>query len=107
MAYDVLTTPTFEGRLNQAVAWRVENVGTRSAARLLDDIDRVMERLAAFPASGADARTRTPEGLPLRWAMAGSYVVAYVIHEEERAVQLVDLFHDGEDWRRRLSERAG
>lgn len=102
MAYEVVATAEFDALLDEAVAFRVDNYGLRSARRLPDAIDRLdgyfaenpfMRRLVDDSANGTES---------LRWVRADSYIAVYRVREQRRQVALLKLLSATSNWRRRI-----
>lgn len=103
MGYSVAATPSFDARLDGAIRYRIENVGTRSARALLDAYDNVCKDLSAMPRMGKPANSpNTEDTRDLRWVLVDSYVAVYRVDEPAQAVILVDPFFGGSDWQKRL-----
>ena len=64
MAYEVVASDEFNALLDEAVAFRVDNYGLRSARRLLNAVDNLSDHLADNPHMGRvvddDADDATP-----------------------------------------------
>lgn len=103
MAYKVVTTPSFDERLDTAVAYRLAQVGPKSTSNLLAAVEKVARTLASLPERGQVLELANPLVTPLRWVPAKPYIIIYVIHERDKTVQLVDLFYGTKNWRERLS----
>lgn len=104
MAYEVVATAEFDAQLDEAVTFRIDNYGMRSARRLLDGIDHVAGLLSGTPGMGSilerDDAAGVDEGL--RWTKADSYIVVYRVHRRARQVALLKLFAASSNWRRRV-----
>lgn len=99
MGYSVVATPSFDARLDEAIRYRIENVGARSARALLDTYGNVCKDLSAMPRMGRPANSpNTEDARDLRWVLVDSYVAVYRVDEPAQAVILVDLFFGGSDW---------
>lgn len=77
----------------------------KAAKELIDDVDKVSERLSSFPESSplcADEKL-AKEGV--RFALAGSYILFYIVIEEAHAVVYVGFFHSLTNYVGRLLNR--
>lgn len=104
MAYSVVAAAEFDTHLNEAVAFRVDNHGLRSAKKLLDDFDATCELLGSNPLMG---RVVNDEDGPrsvsaLRWIRLGAYIAIYRVNEERQEIVLLKLFSATSNWRRRI-----
>jgi plasmid stabilization system protein ParE len=104
MGYDVQASEEFAARLDEAVAYRADNYGLRSARRLVDSVDATQELLAGSPLIGAlvDSDAQTAETCPLRWVRVDSYIAVYRADPDARTVVLLTLFHATSNWRKRV-----
>lgn len=104
MGYEVVTTAEFEACLNEAVSFRIENYGMRSARRLLDAVDSSTELLSTMPAMGhyvdRDSNALAPDAL--RWIRIDNYFAVYRVITREEVVVLLKLFFATSNWRRRV-----
>ncbi len=104
MGCEVQTSEEFTARLDEAVAYRVDNYGLRSARRLIDSVDAIRELLAESPLMGAlvDGDAQTSDTHPLRWVRIDSYIAIYRADPNTQAVVLLTLFYATSNWRRRV-----
>ena len=104
MPYEVKTTAEFDACLSEAVAYRVDNYGLRSARRLLDAVDETSGLLAGSPLCGSPVDTNPSDVLAacLRWTRIDSYIAIYRADEDSRVVYLLKLLHGTSSWRRRV-----
>ena len=102
MVYEVVATAEFDALLDEAVAFRVDNYGLRSARRLLDSIDKLGDLLAGNPNMGRLVIDEADTADSLRWVRTDSYIAIYRVHEERRQVALVKLLSATSNWRRRV-----
>lgn len=104
MAYEVIATAEFGVLLDEAVSFRVDNYGLRSARRLLDNVDKVRELLSQTPCMGALVDDSVSEGerTGLRWVRMDSYIVVYRVRQDRQEAVLLKLFHGSSNWRRRV-----
>lgn len=105
MAYKVRITTEFEALLDEAVSFRVDNYGLRSARRLLDSVDEACELLASMPHMGSLLEQPTSSSSrkgTLRWVKVDSYIAVYRVHDERQEVALLKLFRAASNWRKRV-----
>ena len=102
MAYEVVATAEFDALLDEAVAFRVDNYGLRSARRLLDAIDKLGDYLADSPFMGRLVDDDAHGSESLRWIRADSYIAVYRVHEDRGQVALLKLLSATSNWRRRV-----
>lgn len=102
MAYEVVATAEFDALLDEAVAFRVDNYGRRSARRLLDSIDKLGNHLASKPFMGRLVDDDADGAESLRWVRADSYIAIYRVHEEHGEIALIKLLSATSNWRRRV-----
>lgn len=102
MAYEVVATAEFDALLDEAVAFRVDNYGLRSARKLLDAIDKLDGYLADSPFMGRLVDDNADGAESLRWVRADSYIAIYRVHEDRRQVALLKLLSATSNWRRRI-----
>ena len=102
MAFEVVATAEFDALLDEAVAFRVDNYGLRSARRLLDAVDKLSVFLADNPHMGRLVDDAADGAEPLRWMRADSYIAVYRVHEDRNQVALLKLFFATSNWRRRV-----
>lgn len=102
MAYEVVATAEFDALLDEAVAFRVDNYGLRSARKLLDAIDKLDGYLADSPFMGRLVDDNADGAEPLRWVRVDSYIAVYRVHEDRRQVALLKLLSATSNWRRRI-----
>lgn len=101
MAYNVLWTPDAQHDLDVAVSYLAEGVGMPAAAsKLLDDVERLVDTLRAFP----KAHERVRDGLlatrGYRKAMVGPNVVLYLVDAEHDEVVITNVVHGSRDYAR-------
>ena len=109
MDCEVLPSEEFAARLDEAIAYRVDNYGLRSARKLVNSVDAIRELLAKSPLMGAlvDSDARTTDTRPLRWVRIDSYIAIYRANPDAQTVVLLTLFYATSNWRRRvLAERS-
>ena len=102
MAYEVVATAEFDALLDEAVAFRIDNYGLRSARRLLDAIDKLGDNLAGNPFIGRLVVDDVDDADALRWVRADSYIAIYRVHEDCGQVVLLKLLSATSNWRRRI-----
>ena len=104
MGCEVQVSEEFAGRLDEAVAHRVDNYGPRSARKLIDSVDAIRNLLVESPLMGAlvDSDAQTTDTRPLRWVRVDSYIAIYRADPETQTVVLLTLFHATSNWRRRV-----
>ena len=104
MAYSVIATAEFDALLSEAVAFRIENYGLRSAKRLLDDVDGVCELLGNNPLVGRVVNDKDDRhsASALRWIRMGTYIAIYRVHESGQEIALLKLLSASSNWRRRV-----
>ena len=102
MAYEVVATAEFDALLDEAVGFRIDNYGLRSARRLLDAIDKLGDYLSDNPSMGRLVVDECDDLEPLRWVRADSYIAIYRVHEDRRQVALLKLLSATSNWRRRI-----
>lgn len=104
MPYEVKATAEFDACLDEAVAYRVDNYGLRSARRLLDAVDETSGLLAGSPLLGSPVDTNSSEVLAdrLRWMRIDSYIAIYRADEDSHVAYLLKLLHGSSNWRRRV-----
>ncbi len=102
MVYEIRSTAEFGACLDEAVAFRVNNYGLRSARRLLDAVDEAGELLADTPFVGAlvDSEFVATSTNLLRRIRIDSYIAVYRVCDELRAVNLLKLFYGSFNWRK-------
>ena len=102
MAYEVVATAEFDALLDEAVAFRIDNYGLRSARRLLDAIDKLGDYLSDNPSMGRLVVDDADDAEPLRWVRTDSYIAIYRFHEDRGQVVLLKLLSATSNWRRRI-----
>ena len=102
MAYKVVATAEFDALLDEAVAFRIDNYGLRSARRLLDAIDKLGDYLSDNPSMGRLVVDDADDAEPLRWVRTDSYIAIYRFHEDRGQVVLLKLLSATSNWRRRI-----
>lgn len=104
MAYDVVATPEFDERLGQAISYRIDNYGKKSARRLTEQLESVASLLAATPRMGSLVEQEDDETRPdaLRWVRIGPYLAVYRVHDDSQTVALLMLFSASSNWRKRV-----
>lgn len=104
MAYEVVTAPGYEARLEIAVEYRLAYWGPNSARKLISTQEKLQSLLAETPLMGAfvekDSGARGAESL--RWYALENYIAVYRVHPEAEVVVLSDLFYGSENWREKL-----
>ena len=95
--FTVETSRSFDDDLDAAVSWRLTNVGSSNAARLLDAYDAFVAAVGEFPLMAGSV-----EGTSYRWRALEGYIAVYAVEETTRAVTLMRLFHMSANWRARL-----
>ena len=102
MAYEVVASAEFDALLDEAVAFRVDNYGHRSAKRLLDAIDKLGDNLAVSPFMGRLVDDDSDTAESLRWIRVDSYIAVYRVRKERGQVALLKLLFATSNWRRRI-----
>lgn len=104
MVFEVRASEEFAARLNEAVAYRADIYGLRSARKLIDSVDAMRELLGGSPHMGAlvEADAQTVDDHPLRWVRVDSYIAVYRADPGARSVVLLTLFHANSNWRKRI-----
>lgn len=102
MAYEVVATAEFDTLLDEAVAFRVDNYGLRSARKLLDAIDKLNSHLIDNPFMGRVVDDNADGVESLRWVRADSYIAVYRVHKDRKQVALLKLLSATSNWRRRI-----
>ena len=102
MAYEVVATAEFDALLDEAVGFRIDNYGLRSARRLLDAIDKLGDYLSDNPSMGRLVVDDADDAASLRWVRVDSYIAVYRFHEDRRQVVLLKLLSATSNWRRRI-----
>lgn len=96
MGYRLLATAAFEGDLDAAVTYYLEQAGPKSAARFLDKYDTFCELAATLPRHGSLIGDSG-----LRWRQLDVFIVVYSIDDEEGLASLLRLYYLSSDWRAR------
>ncbi len=104
MGCEVQVSEEFAGRLDEAVAYRVNNYGLRSARKLIDSVDAIRNLLVGSLLMGAlvDSDAQTTDTRPLRWVRVDSYIAIYRADPDAKTVVLLTLFYATSNWRRRV-----
>lgn len=104
MTYNVVSTAEFDAALNEALAYRIDTRGKRSARRLLEDVEGQSNLLSTTPRMGAlvNQSEENPAPDSLRWIRMDSYMAVYRVHDEKCLVALEKLFYATTNWRRRV-----
>ena len=102
MAYEVVASDEFNALLDEAVAFRVDNYGLRSARRLLNAVDNLSDHLADNPHMGRVVGDDADDATPLRWVRVDTYIAVYRVHENHEQIVLLKLFSATSNWRRRV-----
>ena len=104
MTFNVVTTPEFDARLEEAVNHRIELHGVRSARKLLDDFESSVERIAAAPRMGAiikNAEAHSGKNV-LRWIRISSYIATYRVRSDKQQVVLLWLIYATSNLKKRI-----
>ena len=104
MGCEVQVSEEFAARLDEAVAYRVNNYGLRSARKLIDSVDAIRNLLVGSPLMGAlvDSDAQTTDTRPLRWVRVDSYIAIYRADPDTQTAVLLTLFNATSNWRRRV-----
>lgn len=100
-------TAAFRADAEHAVGHYRDTAGVEVARRLVDELERVVQRVAEFPAAGSPRYAELAEFPGLRSAAVGSfpYVAFYV--ERSGEVVLVRLLHGHRDLPELLGDATG
>ncbi len=101
---EVQVSEEFAVRLDEAVAYRVDNYGLRSARKLIDSVDAIRKLLVGSPLMGAlvDSDAQATDTRPLRWVRVDSYIAIYRAGRDTQTLVLLTLFYVTSNWRRRV-----
>ncbi len=102
MTFEVVASAEFNALLDEAVAFRIDNYGLRSARKLLNAVDNLSDHLADNPHMGRVVEDDADDATPLGWVRVDSTIAAYPVHENHEQVALLKLFSATSNWRRRV-----
>lgn len=99
MGYNVLWTPDAQRDLDVAIYYLTETLGmSKAAARLLDDVERLITTLRSF----SESHERVQDGLlaarGYRKAMVKPYVVLYLVDSSRQEVVITNIVHGSRDY---------
>ena len=109
MSLEIVKTPEFRIDAARQAAWFVENVSESIAARYLESLDEILQRLAQFPGIGPLCLYRHPKLHDVRWIPSAKPFESYIIYYRNDADGLKALrtIHGMRDLPRRLLEPPG
>lgn len=102
MAYDVVIDPNVVERLDEAVGYVLEVLGSpMAAARILDGFDELVSELERNPFSFPLAHDERLQGLGYRRGLIGRYIVLFRVRdggERRGTVWVTNLFHSSQNY---------
>ena len=96
--YHFTLTQRAKQDVRQNVGYIRNELGNEKAARtLLNDLDKCIERLCAFPESGKLVFAEYLPGVYVRRKIVGKYVLFYQVLKEEKMIRILRIVYGRRD----------